>query len=267
MKMFAQFTAGLALAAGCLHAADRPAAGADLESTAFAGKVVETTNAASYTYVLLDTGGKKLWAAAPRFEVRPGDAVEVTRAMAMPNYHSKTLNRDFDMVYFTGSVSVNGKPAGAAPPPAAELPQGHPPIGAASKPASGASVAQVPANHPPIGLAAGASKPTVDPKGIKKADGGKTVAEVVTGRAKLAGKSVAVRGRVVKYNDMVMGRNWLHIRDGSGSEGSNDLTVTTATPAKVGDLVLVKGKVATDRDFGAGYKYAVIIEDAQVTVE
>ena len=64
-----------------------------------------------------------------------------------------------------------------------------------------------------------------------------------------------------------MGKNWLHIRDGSGSEGGNDLTVTTSTAAKVGDTVLVSGKVGVDRDFGSGYKYAVIIEDAQVVVE
>jgi hypothetical protein len=71
----------------------------------------------------------------------------------------------------------------------------------------------------------------------------------------------------VKYNGGIMGKNWLHIRDGSGQEGNNDLTVTTDAPAKVGDTVLVKGKVSTDRDFGGGYKYPVIVEDAKVTVE
>jgi len=73
----------------------------------------------------------------------------------------------------------------------------------------------------------------------------------------------------VKYNGMVMGKNWLHIQDGSGSidQKDNDLTVTTATPAKLGDTVLVTGRVTTNKDFGAGYRYAVILEDAGVTVE
>jgi hypothetical protein len=64
-----------------------------------------------------------------------------------------------------------------------------------------------------------------------------------------------------------MGKNWLHLQDGSGSEGTNDLTVTTGTTVKVGDMVLVSGVVSVDRDFGYGYSYEVIIEDAEVTVE
>ena len=96
---------------------------------------------------------------------------------------------------------------------------------------------------------------------------GKTVGEINTHKAKLSGKRTTVRGKVVKYNASVMGKNWLHIRDGSGGADSNDLTITTATEAKVGDTVLVSGKVATNRDFGGGYKYSVIIEDATVVVE
>jgi hypothetical protein len=76
-----------------------------------------------------------------------------------------------------------------------------------------------------------------------------------------------VRGRVVKFNAMIMGKNWLHVRDGSGADGTNDLTVTTATKARVGDLVLVTGVLKTDRDFGGGYKYSLIVEDATVVVE
>jgi len=212
------------------------------ESEAFSGKVVETVNAATYTYARVDTGKEKKWVAAPEFPVKVGDTVGVTSAMAMPNYHSKTLKRDFDVVYFTGSVTVNDKVPGAGAPaqPTQALPKGHPPIGGTAP---------------------------VDFSNVKKPAGGKTVEEVVAGKAKLKGNDIVVRGKVVKYNEGVMGKNWLHIRDGSGGEGTNDLTVTTATPAKLGDTVLVKGKVSTDRDFGGGYRYAVIVEDAKVTVE
>ena len=106
-----------------------------------------------------------------------------------------------------------------------------------------------------------------DLSGIKRADNGQTVAEIVTGKAKFAGKPVAVRARVVKYNTNILGKNWLHIRDGSGGEGTNDLTVTTAGTAKVGDLVLVTGVLATNRDFGSGYQYPLIVEGATVVVE
>jgi hypothetical protein len=156
------------------------------------------------------------------------------------------LNRDFDLVVFTGNVKVNGVSPGASAAPSAKsgrLPEGHPPI-------SGGDV-----------------KPALNLSGIKKAEGGKSIAEVYAEKAKLSAKKVNVRGRVVKYNGEIMGKNWIHIQDGTGSVGSNDLAVTTAATAKVGDLILVNGTVAINKDFGGGYKYSVIVEDAQVTVE
>ncbi len=108
----------------------------------------------------------------------------------------------------------------------------------------------------------------VDLSGIARAEGGKTVAEVFAEKDQLAGQPVVVRGKVVKSNPGIMGKNWLHVRDGSGAEGTNDLTVSTtgAAPA-VGDTVLVKGPVSLNKDLGMGYVYDVIVEDAEVTVE
>jgi hypothetical protein len=242
--------------------AKKPAAQA-AEESGFSGKVAETMDAAGYTYVQVDTGKKKVWAASPRFAVKVGDTIAIGEPMPMRNYHSKTLNRDFDLVYFTGNVSVNGKQPGAAATVAAtELPQGHPPIGG-SAPAAASS--ELPQGHPPIG--GGAPKAKIDFSGVKKADGGKTVEEIYTGKAALSGKEIKVRGKVVKYNAQIMGKNWLHIQDGTGAVGSNDLLVTSATDVKVGDTVLVTGKVATNKDFGANYKYAVMIDDAKVVAE
>jgi len=222
----------------------------------FSGKVIETTNTSGYTYVQVDTGSKKLWAATTQFPVKVGDSVTVGTGTPMTGYHSKTLNRDFDVVYFTGSIAVNGGPAGAMP----GLPPGHPAI-------PGAPTPGLPPGHPAI--TAPAAAPNLDLTGIKRAEGGKTIKEIYAAKAKLAGKSVSVRGKVVKYNAMILGKNWLHIQDGSGSveKMDNDLTVTTLTPAMLGATVLVTGNISTNRDFGAGYKYGVIIEDAKVTVE
>lgn len=230
-----------------------PAAAAPAPAGALAGKVVETMNAASYTYVLIETAGKKVWAAAPQFPVKVGDTIAVADAMPMMNYHSKTLNRTFDVVYFSGDVRVNG-----------QRPGGVSPVGEAAILAA----AGLPAGHPPAtGAAAPAAKAAPDLKDIKRAAGGQTVAEIYAGKKALAGKPIAVRGRVVKFNAQIMGKNWLHIRDGSGAEGTNDLTVTTQSVAKVGDLVLVTGKLSADKDFGGGYKYGLIVEDAAVKVE
>jgi len=123
--------------------------------------------------------------------------------------------------------------------------------------------AQMPADHPTAKPAA-----EVDLAGIAKAEGGKTVAEVFAEKDALGGQKVAVRGKVVKVNANIMGRNWLHVRDGSGAEGTNDLTVTTpGFVPDVGDLVLVTGTVALNKDFGMGYSYDLIVEDAEVAIE
>jgi GW (Gly-Tryp) dipeptide domain len=227
---------------------------ADAAPADISGKVVETITTAGYTYVRVDTGAKQVWATAPAFAVKQGDTVSFSASMPMANYHSKSLNRDFDTVYFTGSIAVNG--GGNKP---AALPPGHPAIN------NGTGEQPLPPGHPALGAAAAA----VDLKNIPRAKDGQTVQEIIAAGKKLAGKEVTVRGKIVKYNAGIMDKNWLHIRDGSGDagRGDNDLTVTTATDAKPGDTVLVTGKVSVNKDFGAGYKYAVILEDAKVTVE
>lgn len=215
---------------------------------AFSGKVAETMDAGGYTYVLVDTGTNQVWAAASRFQVKKGDQVTVPDSMPMANFRSDSLKRTFPVIYFAGNITLNdGKPGSE------KLPAGHPAI------SSGAPGA-LPSGHPTL-----PSK--VDVAGIQPAKGGKTVAEVYATSAKLGGKVVKVRGKVVKYNANILGKNWLHIQDGTGSAGSNDLLVTTSAQAKRGDTVLIEGKVTLNKDFGAGYKYDLLVEDAKVTVE
>jgi hypothetical protein len=143
---------------------------------------------------------------------------------------------------------------------------GNKPQEAAKPAAAPAAGAQQPAamNHP-------AAQPSadVDLAGLAKAEGGKTVAEVFADKAALAGQKVTLRGKVVKANANIMNMSWLHVRDGSGADGTNDLTVTTtATPLPgVGDTVVVTGTVALDKDFGMGYQYPVLLENAEVKVE
>jgi len=114
---------------------------------------------------------------------------------------------------------------------------------------------------PGLGKTIGASIIFVD-----KASGAnaRTVAEVFGKRAELKDKVVVVRGKVVKYSPEIMGKNWLHLRDGSGSDadGNNDLLVTTSASSSLGAVVTVKGTVRLDKNFGAGYAYPVMIEEA-----
>ncbi|MCP5021423.1 MAG: hypothetical protein GY930_06570 [bacterium] len=119
--------------------------------------------------------------------------------------------------------------------------------------------------------ATGAQSPVEEvataPVQVEKAEGEQTVEQMFTGKEKFVGKQVTLRGRVVKFSAAIMGKNWIHLQDGSGGEGTNDLTITTDQTVVVGDAVTVVGILVADKDFGYGYKYALIIEDAQVTVD
>lgn len=96
--------------------------------------------------------------------------------------------------------------------------------------------------------------------------GGLSIADVWAKRASLSGSQITVRGTVVKVNNDIMGRNWFHLQDGTGSpsDGTNDLTVTTSAAVNVGDVIVVTGTLATAKDFGAGYAYEAILEEAVV---
>ena len=93
----------------------------------------------------------------------------------------------------------------------------------------------------------------------------KTVEQVFGEQAQLSGKHIHISGKVVKVNNGIMGKNFLHIQDGTGTEGSNDITVTSQQTAKVGDMLDIEALVTTNRDFGMGYSYAVILEDAKLS--
>lgn len=219
------------------------------------GTILETMDSGGYTYMKLKSADGETWVAVNKAKVTKGQSVTIAAPMPMDGFESKTLNRKFDHIIFgtlasepaaAGAPAMPGMPGGTG-----EAPAGVPP--------------EVAARH-----AAAASGPEVAEKiSVKKAEGAdaRTVAELYAQRAALKGKPVTVRGKVVKFNGGIMGRNWIHLRDGSGSpEGKdNDLTVTTSDSVAKGDVVVVRGTVAVDRDLGAGYTYVVLVEDAKVT--
>ncbi len=226
------------------------------------GTVLETMDASDYTYMRLRTASGETWAAITKTKIAKGDAVTVANAMVMDGFQSKTLNRTFDHILF-GVLAAPGAAAPAAGAAAAALPMvsDHAPTAGTT---GGETPQQMAAQH---GQAAGGPPDAPDVK-VGKAEGAnaKTVAELWAQRAALKGKDVTVKAKVVKVTNGVMGKNWLHVRDGSGSKAAkdNDLTVTSDATAKTGDVVTVTGVVSIDKDFGAGYAYPVIIENAKL---
>lgn len=222
------------------------------------GKVLEKLDAPPYSYLKIKTADGEAWAAVPKAEIAVGADVTVTGAMPMAGFESKTLKRTFDVVYF-GTLA--GSEAAAAPAPGGmpAMP-GMPGAMAGGEP----NPAEMAAQH----AAAAAGPADVGDVKVAKASGAdaRTVAEIFAQRTALKEKPVTIRGKVVKFNEDIMGRNWIHLRDGTGTAGKdNDITVTTADRVAVGDVVVVKGKVFVDKDFGHGYRYPVIVEDAKVS--
>lgn len=233
-------------------------------STALQGKVLERVDAPPYSYLKLQTAQGEAWAAVPKTEIATGAEVTVAGAMPMKDFESKTINRKFELVYFG---TLGGEGAAAAPmggAPMGGAPMGGAPMGGGMGAMGGQAGPGMAAQH---AAAAAGPADVLDVK-VTKATGAnaRTVSEIWAQRATLKEKPVTVRGKVVKFNAGIMGKNWLHLRDGTGAAGKdNDITVTTDDSTAVGDVVVVKGTVRVDKDFGSGYAYPVIIEDATVS--
>jgi hypothetical protein len=231
-----------------------PGAAPAAPAGALSGPVLERLDAPPYTYLLVKTTQGETWAAVPQTDVAKGANVRVYNPMLMTKFESKSLKRTFDEIYF-GTLTPDGQDAAAN--------------GAGAAPAMGAMPpAMPPGTDPHAGISAPASAPVKVEK-VAKAAGpdAYTVAEAWAQRDALAGKTISIRGTVVKYNAQVMGKNWIHLQDGSGeaAKGNHDITVVTLDETAKGQTITARGTVKTSKDFGAGYKYAIIIEDARVT--
>ncbi len=242
------------------------------------GKVVETMNSGGYTYLRLQNDTKDVWVAIPETRVTQGQQVTCLPGMTMTNFKSKTLGRTFKTIIFSSGLKQNGQAAMANPHggKAAMTSDGQNSFAEAlrAEQGGGKTVAPMAGGAGMMGgamMASGGSSSAVVPaKDIKvdkaKGKNGYTVGECFSQGKKLNNKKVRVRGKVVKISHMIMGKNWVHIQDGTGNpmENTHDLVVTTLADPKLDSTVLVEGILHANKDFGAGYKYKVIIEDADI---
>ena len=191
----------------------------------------EVIQSSGYTYIRFTENDSIQWLATTVFDAKVGEKYYFEKSMEMVNFHSKELNRDFETILFVDRLTAepvsSEKMAGAGP---------------------GSAKAKTP-------------KVTVT---IEKSKDELTVAGLYSNKEKHANKLVLIKGQVVKYSPGIMNKNWVHIQDGTESDGNYDLTITTLAEFKVGDIVTIEGKLALDKDFGHGYTYDVLIEDAVV---
>lgn len=190
-------------------------------------EVTEVIQATAYTYLKVKENNTDFWIAIKKAEMEVGETISYANPLEMIDFTSKDLNRTFDKIYFISSIT-----------------QGN-----ASSPAKTA---------PPM-------KPTLDKKdiSIEPVEGGITIGELYSGKDTYADKTVIVKGKVTKFRAAIMKRNWVHLQDGTTGDGKFDLTITTQDTVAVGDVVTFEGKITLNKDFGAGYKYELIMEDAK----
>ena len=198
------------------------------------GKISNIINVPGYTYVEVETGNDKVWAAVPSTSVNIGEEVSFSTGTPMQNFYSKTLQREFGVIYFVDGFISNDRMSS---------------IDSEAAAAHGSMDVQ---------------EAAVPVEGIGKADGGYTVAEIFARGDELNGKSTRVRGQVVKFTAGVMNTNWLRIRDGSTNQ---DLIVPTDSTVSVNDVVLVEGELVINMDHGQGYEVPAVQQDAKVSIE
>ncbi|MEI6172899.1 MAG: hypothetical protein WCR01_04055 [Bacteroidota bacterium] len=193
-------------------------------------EVIQTSN---YTYLQVEENKNNFWIAIVKIAIKQGDSLYYSRASEMKNFLSKELGRTFPAIFFVEDPSST-----LATAPVATTPQLTP--------------GKVKIERWP------------DIK-VETPKGGITISELYKNKQNYAGKPVIIRGKIVRYNQAVMQKNWIHIQDGTDFSDHFDLAVTTLDSLSVGKMVTFKGIIILDKDFGSGYKYDVIMEEAKAS--
>jgi len=193
--------------------------------------VEEKLDASSYTYLKVSENSKSYWIAVTKMDVSPGEYVIFSKSMEMKNFKSESLDRTFESILFVDDAAKSENEETLKSP------------------------------HQNI-----ASNKDVSVQ-VEPLKDGYTVEQIYNKKSTLESKTVKVRGKVVKVNENIMGTNWIHIQDGTGKDGTHDLLVTSETVPEVGKTIVAEGKVISDKDFGAGYFYSVLLENSKITIQ
>jgi hypothetical protein len=198
-------------------------------------EIKEVIQANSYTYLRVEEFGTEYWVAVNKDDFKEGETVYYTNPMEMHNFDSRDLQRTFETIYFVQNISRQ---------PIVQEPAGMP--GAMG-------------NNEPM-------KPVLNKidVNIEQPEGGIAIGDLWTNKDNYKDQVVMVRGKVTKVNPSIMNRNWVHVQDGTGDDVNFDLTVTTNDLPEVGDVVTFRGTIAVAKDFGAGYAYDLIMEEAEI---
>lgn len=197
--------------------------------------ITEVLQAKNYTYVKATENNKEIWMAILKGDIKVGGTYYYDQAMEMKNFKSKDLDRTFESVYFLEGLYQNPNDFTKA-----------------------GVMAPKDATH---GTKEEGERKEIS---IPEEEGVKSIEFLYENKEDLASQKVIVKGVVTKYNPGIMNKNWVHIQDGTGGESTFDLTITTLDEAQLGTIVKFEGTVVVNKDFGHGYKYDLLLEDASI---
>ncbi|AMC12030.1 hypothetical protein Lupro_12500 [Lutibacter profundi] len=200
----------------------------------------EVLQVKDYTYIRALEDGKEKWLAVPSFQAEVGKTYYFKNGMEMPNFESRELKRTFPTIYFVEGVSTD------------------PNVSTILNSVNTNTIDTNTINLSPK------SKPKLEKKAvkIKPITGSVTIEQLYKNAKQYEGKIVKVKGKVTKFNPAIMNKNWIHIQDGTEYNGKFDLTLVTDAQGNVGDVIVIEGKVSLNKDFGYGYFYELIVENA-----
>lgn len=209
-------------------------------------EVIQTSN---YTYLKVERNKQEQWIAIGKMDnAKAGDVYYFEDGLEMKNFESKELNRTFESVLFVMEIS--------------DQPIKHEDV-TGGMPGGMQNVG----NQPVMGDKP--EKPVIDKidVNIELPAGATSIADLYAKSSTFKGKLVTVRGKVTKVNVGIMGRNWVHIQDGTADGNNYDLTITTNDEPAMGSIVTYSGTFSVEKDFGYGYYYPIIVENAELVKE
>ena len=211
--------------------------------------VLEVIQVENYTYLRVKEGNAELWIAAPTIDVKPGDILFYMNGMMMTDFESKELKRKFDKILFVDKISKDEAGLVIKPDTSMVIPADHEKFLQSSQPAANM----------------GSSKDSIKQKiKIDPVKNGITIATLLKNAKTYEGKSVMVRGKVTKYTAGVMGKNWIHLQDGTDYNGKFEIVITTSSEIRDGETGTFEGKITLNKDLGYGYFFEVLMEDANI---
>lgn len=211
--------------------------------------VLEVIQVENYTYLRAKENVEEIWLATPTMQAAAGDTLYYQSGMMMSKFESRELKRTFEKILFVDKISKTKDLPLAKTETVPVLPPDHAPITATQT------------ETPPMG----STKDTVKQKiNIAPVKNGVSIAEILKNPSAFNGKTVLIKGKVTKYTAGVMGKNWVHIQDGSDFNGKFEIVITTLAELKDGETVTFEGPITLNKDLGYGYFFEVLMEDAKV---